>query len=107
MHSAALVGSAGVPARDFLPYAVDNADSISMYLAETARTIDERSYPGDQGTAAMMGATADHIAAASRDAGIDTVLPDAVKSLYDRTIAAGHGKDSWAAMNELVRRRLP
>ena len=73
----------------------------------TARTIDERSYPGDQGTAAMKRATADHIAAASRAAGIDTVLPDAVKSLYDQTIAAGHGKDSWAAMNELVRRRLP
>jgi 3-hydroxyisobutyrate dehydrogenase-like beta-hydroxyacid dehydrogenase len=54
----------------------------------------------------MMGATADHIVTASRDAGIDTALPEAVKSLYDRAIAAGRGKESWTALSEVIRGRL-
>jgi hypothetical protein len=54
----------------------------------------------------MMGATADHIVAASRAAGLDTALPDAVKSLYDRAIAAGRGKESWTVLNEVVKKRL-
>jgi 3-hydroxyisobutyrate dehydrogenase-like beta-hydroxyacid dehydrogenase len=106
LHSTALVGSAGVSARDFLPYARDTVNSIAFYLEETAREIDERRYPGDDANAAMMGATADHIVAASRDAGIDTALPEAVKSLYDRAVAAGRGKESWTVLSEVVNKRL-
>ncbi len=51
----------------------------------------------------MMGATADHVAGANRSAGLDTALPDAVKSLYDRAIARGHGRDGWASLIEVIR----
>ena len=102
-----LVGTAGVSAKDFLPYVADTVDSIAFYLEETARELDERHYPGDDANTAMMGATADHIVAASRAAGIDTALPEAVKSLYDRAIAAGRGKESWTVLSEVMRRRLP
>jgi 3-hydroxyisobutyrate dehydrogenase-like beta-hydroxyacid dehydrogenase len=107
LHANALVGSAGVSAKDFLPYMTDTVNSIAIYLEETARELDEGRYPGDDANAAMMGATADHIVAASRDAGIDTALPDAVKSLYDRAIAAGHGKNSWTVLSEIIRKQVP
>ncbi|GAA1292291.1 NAD(P)-binding domain-containing protein [Pseudonocardia aurantiaca] len=107
LHSIVLVGTAGVSAKDFLPYAADTVGSIAFYLEETAREVDERHYPGDDANTAMMGATADHIVAASRAAGIDTALPEAVKALYDRAIAAGRGKESWTVLSEVMRRRLP
>jgi 3-hydroxyisobutyrate dehydrogenase-like beta-hydroxyacid dehydrogenase len=107
LHSVVLVGSLGVSAEEFLPYARDTVNSIAFYLEETARELDEGRYPGDDANAAMMGATADHIVAASRAAGIDTALPEAVKSLYDRAIAAGRGKESWTVLSEVMRRRLP
>jgi 3-hydroxyisobutyrate dehydrogenase-like beta-hydroxyacid dehydrogenase len=107
LHSIALVGSAGVSAKDFLPYATDTVDSIAYYLEQAVRDVDEGTFPGDKANTAMMGATADHIVTASRDAGIDTALPEAVKSLYDRAIAAGRGKESWTVLSEVIRRRVP
>ena len=52
----------------------------------------------------MMGASADHVAGANRSVGLDTALPDAVKSLYDRAIACGHGRDGWASLIEVIRK---
>jgi 3-hydroxyisobutyrate dehydrogenase-like beta-hydroxyacid dehydrogenase len=51
-----------------------------------------------------------HIVEASTDAELDTALPEAVKSLYDRAIAAGHGNDNWTSLYEVitsVRRSAP
>ena len=52
----------------------------------------------------MMGATAGHILGSSEAAGIDLALPRAVKSHYDRAIAAGHGRDSWTSLFEVMKR---
>jgi 3-hydroxyisobutyrate dehydrogenase-like beta-hydroxyacid dehydrogenase len=106
LHAAAMVGTAGVSAKDYLPYAADMADSISGYLAEAAGEIDERRYPGDLANTVMMRAAADHNVDANRAAGLDTALPDAIKSLYDRAIAAGHGKDNWTSLFEVVTKRI-
>jgi 3-hydroxyisobutyrate dehydrogenase-like beta-hydroxyacid dehydrogenase len=103
LHSTALVASAGVSAKEYLPHAAAMADSISGYLAEAAADFDARSYPGDQASATMMGATAEHVLDTSRAVGVDTALPEAVASLYRRALAAGHGRDSWTAIWELVR----
>ncbi|QYN37472.1 NAD(P)-binding domain-containing protein [Pseudonocardia sp. DSM 110487] len=104
LQAAALVGSAGVSAKELMPYVRDNIGLAAMYVEETGRHVDERSYPGDLSTVTMMGATADHIVAASRAAGLDTVLPEAIKSLYDRAIAAGHGSDNWTSLYEVITR---
>jgi 3-hydroxyisobutyrate dehydrogenase-like beta-hydroxyacid dehydrogenase len=105
LHATALVGAAGVSAETFLPYAADNFGMISSYLASAARNIDGGHHPGDAANATMMGATAEHVLGASRDAGIDVDLPGAVKAHYDRAIAAGHGKDSWTSLFEVVKSR--
>ncbi|KAA2254477.1 NAD(P)-dependent oxidoreductase [Solihabitans fulvus] len=104
LHAVALVGSAGVSAEEFAPYAVDNLNSLSMYVAQAAKNIDSGQHPGDLANAAMMGATADHILGASRAAGIDLELPGTVKAHYDRAIAAGHGADSWTSLFEVIRK---
>ncbi|MYW97638.1 NAD(P)-dependent oxidoreductase [Amycolatopsis rubida] len=103
LHSAALVGTAGVPAATLVPYAKELLTLVQTSLDEAAKNVDSGSHPGDEANAKMMGATADHILAASRDAGIDVGLPAAVKEHYDRAAAAGHGRDSWTSLFEVIR----
>ncbi len=103
MHSLALVGSAGVAAKTFLPYAKENFDMMAYYLGESVEQIEKGEHPGDLANVTMMGASAAHIAQASRDAGIDVALPDAIKSHYDRAIAAGHGRSSWTSLIEVIK----
>jgi 3-hydroxyisobutyrate dehydrogenase-like beta-hydroxyacid dehydrogenase len=102
LQAAALVKSAGVDAKELAPYVRDTLNLAAMFADETAQHVDDRAYPGDLSTATMMGATADHIVAASTAGGLDTALPEAVKSLYDRAIAAGHGKDNWTSLYEVI-----
>nr|CTQ94810.1 dehydrogenase, putative [Kibdelosporangium sp. MJ126-NF4] len=103
LHATALIEAAGVPAAEFLPYAVENFDMISYYLEGAAKDIKEGKYPGDAANVIMMGATADHIVGASNESGVDSALPYAVKSMYDKAIATGHGRDSWTSLYEVVR----
>jgi 3-hydroxyisobutyrate dehydrogenase-like beta-hydroxyacid dehydrogenase len=70
---------------------------------ELARRLEAGEHPGDLSTALMMGATAAHVLDTSEKAGVDTELPRAVKSLYDRAIAAGHGTDDWTALYEVIK----
>ncbi|MHA6630683.1 NAD(P)-dependent oxidoreductase [Pseudonocardia sichuanensis] len=104
LQTFAMVAAAGVPAADFLSHAVANAHDIAAYLPDAARAVDEGRHPGDLASVIMMGASADHVAGASRGLGLDTALPDAVRSLYDRAIARGHGEDSWTSLVEVMRK---
>ncbi|PRX45021.1 3-hydroxyisobutyrate dehydrogenase-like beta-hydroxyacid dehydrogenase [Prauserella shujinwangii] len=105
LHATALLRAAGVEATTFLPYATETFDTMSYYLGDAAREIEAGTYPGDLASVTMMGATADHIVGASAAAGIDLDLPRAVRSHYARAIAAGHGKDSWTSLFEVISRR--
>lgn len=103
LHASALIRSAGVPAEKFVPYAKDNFKMMDFYLDAAAEQIEKGDHPGDDANVTMMGATADHIVQASRDAGVDVLLPEAVKSHYDRAIAAGHGRSSWTSLYEVIK----
>ncbi|MEU4447340.1 NAD(P)-binding domain-containing protein [Actinosynnema sp. NPDC050801] len=103
LHGIALVKSAGLTAERYAPYLTDNLSTLSMYVEETVRHVDSGEHPGDLADVTMMGATAAHVVGASEAAGIDAGLPRAVQSLYDRAIAAGHGKDSWTALINVLR----
>ncbi|WP_158844734.1 NAD(P)-dependent oxidoreductase [Saccharothrix deserti] len=103
LHSIALVKSAGLSAERFAPYLADVGSTLSMYVEQTARHVDSGEHPGDLANVAMMGATAAHVVGASEAAGVDAELPRAVQSLYDRAIAAGHGKNSWTALINVMR----
>lgn len=106
LHATALVGSAGVSAADFVPEALETITGIPAMIGdgkETAQQLDSGTHPGDLSTATMMGATADHIVGASETAGIDLELPRAVSSHYARAIAAGHGRDNWTSLFEVIK----
>ncbi|MFD0204880.1 MULTISPECIES: NAD(P)-dependent oxidoreductase [Saccharothrix] len=103
LHATALAKSAGITAERYAPYLADISASLSMYVAEMAKHVDSGEHPGDLANATMMGATAAHVLGASEAAGLDTELPRAVKSLYDRAIAAGHGKDSFTALINVIK----
>ncbi|QNL51019.1 NAD(P)-dependent oxidoreductase [Olivibacter sp. SDN3] len=105
LHATALVGSAGISAKAFLPYAIEMFENLPAIggLTEAADHIDMGVYPGDMANIIMMGATADHIVGASRSAGLNAGLPGAVKALYDRTIATGHGRDGWPSLIEAIK----
>lgn len=103
LHGIALARSAGVTAERFAPYLADNVSTLSLYVSEMAKHVDSGEHPGDLANVTMMGATAAHVLGATEAAGIDAELPRAVKSLYDRAIAAGHGKDSFTALVNVIR----
>ncbi|CAM3949008.1 NAD(P)-binding domain-containing protein [Kibdelosporangium persicum] len=105
LHATALIEAAGVPAAEFFPYAVENFNTVSYFLDEALKNIQQGNHPGDAANVIMMGATADHITITSNESGVDPVLPYAVKSLYDRAIATGHGRDSWTSLYEVVKSR--
>jgi 3-hydroxyisobutyrate dehydrogenase-like beta-hydroxyacid dehydrogenase len=111
LHATALVTAAGVPAADFLPGALSTLTGIPAMIGDglgLAHQLEAGEHPGDLSTAAMMGATADHILRTSERSGVDLELPKAVKSHYDRAIAAGHGTRNWTALYEVIKAsRLP
>jgi 3-hydroxyisobutyrate dehydrogenase-like beta-hydroxyacid dehydrogenase len=100
LHASAMLKAAGVSAADFASYAVDNFNSLSMYVAGAARNIDSGEHPGDLANVTMMGATADHIVGASRELGVDAQLPKAVQAQYHRAVKDGHGRSSWTSLVE-------
>jgi 3-hydroxyisobutyrate dehydrogenase-like beta-hydroxyacid dehydrogenase len=102
LQSFAMFTAAGIPAQEFLLRAAPGED-VAALLPAAARAADEGRYPGELANVLMMAATADHVVGANRSAGLDTALPDAVKSLYDRAIARGHGRDGWASLIEVIR----
>lgn len=105
-HAVALVATAGVSAAEFLPDALAmlaNTDAMTGLSDDGAAAFDDGVHPGHLSTATMMGATAAHILGASESAGVDTALPRAVLSHYERAIAAGHGQDNWTSIYEVIK----
>ncbi|GAB3847063.1 NAD(P)-dependent oxidoreductase [Dactylosporangium cerinum] len=106
LHATALVTAAGVPAADFLPGVLTTLTGIPAMIgdgAQLAQQLEAGEHPGDLSTALMMGATADHIVRTSETFGVDVALPKAVRSHYDRAIAAGHSTKNWTALYEVIK----
>ena len=103
-HASALLGSAGVKAAELVPYATETLNLVGFFLEPSAKAIDAGDHADQGANVTMMGATADHIVAASREAGVDLDLPRAIQAHYRRAIERGHGGDSWTSLIEGIRR---
>ncbi len=105
LHATALVGSAGVTAARFIPEALATIRLAEAVVSgpETAEQLDSGVHPGELSTVTMMGATAEHVLAASEAAGIDLELPRAIRSHYARALAAGRGTQDWTSLIEVMR----
>lgn len=106
LHATALVAAAGVAPDEFLPDALGMVTGIPAMVgdgASLAAQLAAGEHPGDLSTATMMGATAEHILRTSERAGVDLDLPRAVRSHYERAIAAGLGSRNWTALYEVIK----
>lgn len=107
MHATAMLGSAGLKARDTLPELLSTADSIGAMLRageeSPGAALDAGEHPGDLSTVTMMGATADHIVQTSASLGLDLALPRAVQAHYRSALANGHGGDNWTRIIDAIR----
>ncbi|MEV0689055.1 NAD(P)-binding domain-containing protein [Streptomyces sp. NPDC050388] len=107
MHATAMLGTAGIRAREALPELLSFADSIGDILRageeNPGAALDAGKHPGELSTVTMMGATSDHIVETSTSLGLDLALPLAVQAHYRRAIEDGHGGDNWTRIIDGIR----
>ncbi|MEV7087701.1 NAD(P)-binding domain-containing protein [Streptomyces sp. NPDC093085] len=111
MHATAMLGSAGMTARDALPELLASADSTGAIVRageeNPGTALDAGEHPGDLSTVTMMGATSDHIVETSTSLGLDLALPLAVQAHYRHAIENGHGGDNWTRIIDSIRGAVP
>ncbi|MEW2297542.1 NAD(P)-binding domain-containing protein [Streptomyces sp. NPDC006743] len=107
MHATAMLGTAGMKAKEALPELLSSADSMGDILRageeNPGTALDAGEHPGDLSTVTMMGATSDHIVETSTSLGLDLALPLAVQAHYRRAIENGHGSDNWTRIIDSIR----
>ncbi|MEV0891947.1 NAD(P)-binding domain-containing protein [Promicromonospora sp. NPDC050262] len=106
MHATALLETAGVPPTVALPELLRTLSGTAEMLEageNPAAQLEAGEHPGHLSTVTMMGATADHIVAASEAAGVDTGLPAAVRAYYTWAREHGHGGDNWTRIIDAMR----
>ncbi|MDR4533906.1 NAD(P)-binding domain-containing protein [Glutamicibacter sp. PS] len=106
MHATALLDTAGISASAAIDELMTTLRDIPAMLAgggNIGAQIDAGEHPGHLSTVTMMGATADHLVAASEAAGIESALPRAVQAHYRHAIAHGHGGDNWTRIIDGMR----
>ena len=101
-HGAAMVGTVGVPAKEFAARAVDFLGSVVYAVTEYAEVIDGGDYsvPGQQ---SLEFSDLGYIVNASKEVGISTEIIDAVQRIIRRQIDAGHGSDGLARAIESIK----
>ncbi|MEN3610591.1 NAD(P)-binding domain-containing protein [Plantactinospora sp. ZYX-F-223] len=104
LQTAALLAAAQVPATTVAPLLTRwLAATVTEVITDYAQQVDDRHYPGDDEWLELDAPLMDHLIEAARASYIDTSLPVLIKSLTDQGIAAGHGKDSFASLVEVIR----
>lgn len=102
-HGAAMVGAAGVPAKEFAARTAAWLPALMPAIAEYAAVIDGGDYsvPGQQ---SLYFSDISDIVNASRDQGIGTEVVDVVQRLIHRQIDAGHGHDGFPRIIESIKK---
>ena len=106
MHATALLETAGVTATASMPELLQTLNGTAEMLEvgeNPAAQLEAGEHPGHLSTVTMMGATADHIVAASEAAGVDSGLPAAVRAYYTWAREHGHGGDNWTRIIDAMR----
>lgn len=102
MHSIALIRSANISAKTFEPYLMNFLAFMPQLVAGMADEVDKGKYNGELNNMIMMAAGMEHITHASHDANVNTSLPDAVRAIYNQTVAGGHGKSGLSSIIEVL-----
>lgn len=103
LHASALVAAHGLSSTDFVPWASSMAHILPDSFAGIAANIDAGSHPGTEDRLDMELAALTHMVDASREAGLDSRLPELMQDLARHAVDRGHGADSWSRVVELFR----
>ncbi|MGW7078836.1 NAD(P)-dependent oxidoreductase [Streptomyces sp. NPDC054866] len=101
-YAVALAKANGLSATDILPYASQNMTGMPEFLSFYAPRIDAGNHEGDVDRLAMGLASMEHVVDTHTDSGVDAALPSAVADLFRRGMEAGHAKDSFSSIVELL-----
>lgn len=103
LNGAAILGTAGVSATDYLPVARTAIDTVAGWLPGYARQVDDGVYPADDGTVDTHLAAMAHVVEESESLGVDAELPRLVRARAERAVTAGHGASGYVALVEQFR----
>lgn len=104
LQGAALVGTAGVDAATFAPFANKLIGTVTDWVSDYAQQIDDGTYPALDSTIDTHLAAMEHLIHESESLGVNADLPRFVKALTDQAVSDGHGGNSYAAMIEQFRK---
>ncbi|WP_415365029.1 NAD(P)-dependent oxidoreductase [Saccharothrix sp. BKS2] len=103
LQGSALLGTAGVDAAAFTPFAGTLLATAADWLPTYARQVDDGAYPPFDATLDTQLAAIEHLVRESESLGVNAELPRLFRALADRAVAAGHGGSSYAAVVEQFR----
>ncbi|MEV4001159.1 NAD(P)-binding domain-containing protein [Actinomadura sp. NPDC049753] len=98
LQGTALLGTAGVDAAAFAPFAQQIAGVVAGWLPGYAEQIDRGSYPAEVSALETDARAMAHLIEESEAAGVDAELPKLFKAMADRAIAAGHGAEQYPVL---------
>ncbi|WP_017622828.1 NAD(P)-dependent oxidoreductase [Nocardiopsis chromatogenes] len=101
LHALAVARAEGIPVETITPYIIEGND-MAGFFETTAAVVAEGRFPGDEDRLAMGTASMEHVVQATRDAGVDTALPEAVLAVFRRGIDAGFGESAFARLITLM-----
>lgn len=96
----------GITATRAMPELMQTMAGIPEMLGvgeESGADIEAGEHPGHLSTVTKMGATADHIVAASAAVGVDGGLPTVVQAYYMWACEHGYGGDNWTRIIDAMR----
>lgn len=100
----ALIGSAGVPAKDFAPLLLDWVVAMTHgAVPGTAEALDSGQHLTDVSSLAVNQAAVPNLAAAFAEQGVQDLLFASLRPLLDRAVAEGHGADGLSRLAELLK----
>jgi 3-hydroxyisobutyrate dehydrogenase-like beta-hydroxyacid dehydrogenase len=98
LQGTALLGTAGVDAAAYAPFAQQIATVVAGWLPGYAEQIDRRSFPAEVSALETDAGAMAHLIEESEAADINTELPKLIKAMAERSIAAGHGAEQYPVL---------
>jgi len=110
LQAFATVASAGVSAKEFLPYAQAWFDNVVVAddPVELAASIDRREYPDTVPSSLALNAAGLRLLVRAQDeAGVDSSMMASIGALAERRVVEGHGADGFASLIESIKSGAP
>ncbi|MEV0675017.1 NAD(P)-binding domain-containing protein [Actinosynnema sp. NPDC050436] len=100
LHGTAMLRTAGVDAATYAPFARQIAAGVADWLPGYAAQVDRGEFPAEVSALETDVRAMAHLVEESRALGVNTELPELIKALADRAIAAGHAGEQYPVLIE-------